>query len=144
MMDTLTKNASEKNLTPYASALFDSAFAAFEEYADGSCEADTLDNYFFFLWECTDDILKCFTISYYTELGEYYEGDEYETEGYSYEDPSIILTPIKPMSFGKLYITCRGYEMGNGDHIRCDVNEDNSKEACQCVELIQNELNNNG
>ncbi len=130
-----------EDMTPKAKIYYDSASSIFEEHGDASCELDTLDNYHDFLKACDDDFLDLFAISYNTELDDWEDNaDEYFT-GPTYNDPSIILTPLKPCSFGKIYITCRGYETSNGFYITCEVNENNTQKGKECVDWLKNQMN---
>ena len=109
----------------------------FKEYGDGSLEVDMLFNYSDLLGFCDDELLDTFDVSYNTEV-EFIPEEERDPDDppYMYDDPAIIWTPKKENSLGELQITCRGYEFDNGQYIACDVNENNKKQAQQCVELL--------
>ncbi len=109
----------------------------FEEYGDGSLEVDMLFNYSDLFKFCDEELLDVFDVSYKTDV-EFFPEEErgpYDPPA-MYDDPAIIWTPKKDNSLGKLMITCRGYEFDNGQHIRCGVNENNEKQAQQCVKLL--------
>ena len=121
-----------------ADKMYRAADEKFEEYGDGSLEVDMLFNYSDLFDFCDDELLDTFDVSYNTEV-EFFPEEErgpYDPP-YMYDDPAIIWTPKKENPLGKLQITCRGYEFDNGQCIACGVNENNKKQAQQCIELLK-------
>ena len=128
-------------MTEKANKLYKAVDSIFEEHGDGSCELDTLDNYYDFLKSCDDDFLDFFDITYNTTLEEDWEDDEFnDFHGPTYEDPSVILTPKKKYSFGRIFITCRGYETCCGFYLPCEVNANNSEQGKRLVTWLKEQM----
>ena len=127
-----------ETLSPKAKKMSYDADAAFEDYGDGGCEADAIYNYDCFLEASDDDLLELFDVSYKADPIFFDKEECSEDEKpYMYDDPTIILTPKEKKPFGKLCITCRGYEFDDGHFISCDINTNNEKEGRQCVDLLK-------
>lgn len=128
-----------EKMTYKAEKMYCAADDMFEEYGDGSLEVDMLFNYKDLLKFCDDILLDSFDVSYNTEVELFPEEEcSPDEKPYMYDDPEIIWTPKNNSPYGRLMITCRGYEFDNGTIIGCGVNENNEVPAQECVKLLIN------